>query len=905
MKLLKSLNLSSRPLLASAIFSFVIALSFLFFMVFQPGDNKDLLAISGVKPEYASVSFGIKPLGENWDHRPIKVNKVHYPNSIFAHAPSDLAYRNTKNFKYFKSACAIDDSVGRNGSVRFIVLADGEVLFRSKIVHGGEAPIPLFLDIRGKKRIELIVEEGENLNYDHAVWLTPEFLFNNVKGEAVTPPPQEQKTRPNLFWDTGMRTFPNALGLKIWNGIAIIFYLFLIAYLLKNKRYLTLVSGISENIKSALKQPAFFILLVTFLISVWIISPLFHPGLPTAWDAGRHLLHCQIMKDLHLSNFRLDGINPYWYLGVQHLLFYSPFFYFLTDIFHFLTFQQLPLDICFKLFYALSFLAFPFALYWLLRQLEISAEASALAALCVPAFSAAHGLGIEGLFVTGLLNEQFALVIFCFALGSLLKAIRFGGKYIFICGILIGLLGLSHIITAVFFALLLLCVLISELLPHRHEPYRNNLLAAYRTLAPAVIGFLIASFSSLSSFQFNCLRGPETAFGRFTYINFLSSLVNGSYFATPLIHFIILIGLVISIFSRKRLFYVFALLLMVVPIISTSSLLDHFGANFFGLPWRLIFQYRVLPHVAIISIVFLGLGIQTILNFAARLSNTNVRSAPLKMFRPYCLPLFYSLIILFLFFNVFFKVQSLGQSIKNDSDFNNADHYSFYQAWDWLKHNTPQNIIVEYEHRGSQGNTGFIDIGVRTNLYADRYTLSGSYTESTKTHAYNFLGGINTIDTNEAYSLLKRYNVSYLFTWNEDTNQNLLKAPQFFSRVYKNFRISVWQVLGHDFRYLSNNEIKIGDFFFSPEEIRWVVDNPKPNNLITVALAYHPNWHLTINGDKGKIMETNDHIISFYLPAAGKAAVDLHFRMSYYEYFYYFLSFCTLAFAACAIVLFP
>jgi hypothetical protein len=158
------------------------------------------------------------------------------------------------------------------------------------------------------------------------------------------------------------------------------------------------------------------------------------------------------------------------------------------------------------------------------------------------------------------------------------------------------------------------------------------------------------------------------------------------------------------------------------------------------------------------------------------------------------------------------------------------------------------------------------------------------------------------MEPKEMHRQLKRYNVSFFFTWNKDTEQHLAKAPQLFRKVYKNYRISVWQVMGHDFRFLANDEIKIKDFYFSPGEIRWVINNPVPDNRITAAVAFHPNWSVYIDGKKGKITETSDHMISFTLHRRGEQRITLEFHQSPQEYAYYFLSFATLAFVICVMI---
>jgi hypothetical protein len=50
------------------------------------------------------------------------------------------------------------------GSVIFKVKGDGRILFESPTLKGGIAPHPIEIDIQGVKRLELIAENGGDLD---------------------------------------------------------------------------------------------------------------------------------------------------------------------------------------------------------------------------------------------------------------------------------------------------------------------------------------------------------------------------------------------------------------------------------------------------------------------------------------------------------------------------------------------------------------------------------------------------------------------------------------------------------------------------------------------------------------------------------------------------------------------
>ena len=70
------------------------------------------------------------------------VGAASFPRGMGVHAPSTLRY-DISGCTRFQAAVGVDREVGRRGSVRFAVFADGERLYRSPVVGGGDAPLPV------------------------------------------------------------------------------------------------------------------------------------------------------------------------------------------------------------------------------------------------------------------------------------------------------------------------------------------------------------------------------------------------------------------------------------------------------------------------------------------------------------------------------------------------------------------------------------------------------------------------------------------------------------------------------------------------------------------------------------------------------------------------------------------
>ena len=101
---------------------------------------------------YLSISWPLMR-DRNVLDEPIELGGKRYLKGIGMHSAARLTYRFDRDYQRFDSAVAIDDSAKGRGSVTFgaYVLRDGKwtEAYKSGIVRGGEAPLPVSIDLRG------------------------------------------------------------------------------------------------------------------------------------------------------------------------------------------------------------------------------------------------------------------------------------------------------------------------------------------------------------------------------------------------------------------------------------------------------------------------------------------------------------------------------------------------------------------------------------------------------------------------------------------------------------------------------------------------------------------------------------------------------------------------------------
>lgn len=88
------------------------------------------------------------------------------------HSAARLVYSLEGRAVRFEALAGIDDSTQGAGSVVFRVLVDGQERFTSPVLRGGDAPMPVSVDLSGARTFELLVDYADRADVlDHADWL--------------------------------------------------------------------------------------------------------------------------------------------------------------------------------------------------------------------------------------------------------------------------------------------------------------------------------------------------------------------------------------------------------------------------------------------------------------------------------------------------------------------------------------------------------------------------------------------------------------------------------------------------------------------------------------------------------------------------------------------------------------
>lgn len=125
--------------------------------------------------------------GRSVENNPLSLKGEVYPHGIGTHARSEwLIDLKGVATKFVAMAGVDDEKKSSPASITFEVWVDGKRVMETGVLHGGDEPKPISVDLTGAKRLRLIVgDAGDGIDSDHADWAGAMLLL--VPGATVKP----------------------------------------------------------------------------------------------------------------------------------------------------------------------------------------------------------------------------------------------------------------------------------------------------------------------------------------------------------------------------------------------------------------------------------------------------------------------------------------------------------------------------------------------------------------------------------------------------------------------------------------------------------------------------------------------------------------------------------------------
>lgn len=182
-------------------------------LVLAPAARADeAVPLSSLDLTQARQGFGKPGVDASVDGHPLTLHGQVFPHGFGTHSPGILAVDLRGGTRRFTATVGVDDEVGRGrGSAEFQVLGDGNrPLWRSGVMHQGQPPKAVDVDLTGVQKVTLrVTTGGDGYEFDHADWADARFDVSGTRPRtvawtpsaaspsiAMTPAPAAPEIRP-------------------------------------------------------------------------------------------------------------------------------------------------------------------------------------------------------------------------------------------------------------------------------------------------------------------------------------------------------------------------------------------------------------------------------------------------------------------------------------------------------------------------------------------------------------------------------------------------------------------------------------------------------------------------------------------------------------------------------------
>jgi len=123
---------------------------------------------------------------------PLSMHGVKFVHGVGTHATSNFRVNVNGAVERFTAKVGVDDTAGSQGSVEFVVMGDGRILWRSGVLKGGEPARAVDVNLVGVRTLELrVTDGGDGESNDHADWADATIEMNAGAPAPVALPPYE------------------------------------------------------------------------------------------------------------------------------------------------------------------------------------------------------------------------------------------------------------------------------------------------------------------------------------------------------------------------------------------------------------------------------------------------------------------------------------------------------------------------------------------------------------------------------------------------------------------------------------------------------------------------------------------------------------------------------------------
>ncbi|MEI7954827.1 MAG: NPCBM/NEW2 domain-containing protein, partial [Verrucomicrobiota bacterium] len=158
----------------------------------------------------ATSGWGTTQAKKSIDNHPITLRGTVHERGIGTHPPGSLRIDLEGHGVRFQATTGVDDEVGKQGTVEFIVMGDDKKLWSSGVLTGGGEVKSCDLDVKGIKVLDLVVDTTpDGFAFDHSDWADAKIEYQGDKAPAtkVAPKPIRPPNTEPQHWPAADQVF--------------------------------------------------------------------------------------------------------------------------------------------------------------------------------------------------------------------------------------------------------------------------------------------------------------------------------------------------------------------------------------------------------------------------------------------------------------------------------------------------------------------------------------------------------------------------------------------------------------------------------------------------------------------------------------------------------------------------
>lgn len=159
----------------------------------QPHPSPDSVWLETLDLSRMTAGWGAPRAARSITDAPITLRGTVYAHGVGTHAPSEMLIDLKRSALRFQAVVGLDDARIGKGSIRFHVLVDNVERATTPVMHGGDEPRRIDVNLKGARYLQLVVDDADDgIENDHADWADARIVLRpgaKLLPQAIDLPP--------------------------------------------------------------------------------------------------------------------------------------------------------------------------------------------------------------------------------------------------------------------------------------------------------------------------------------------------------------------------------------------------------------------------------------------------------------------------------------------------------------------------------------------------------------------------------------------------------------------------------------------------------------------------------------------------------------------------------------------